>query len=104
METNKLSGIVVYTIHNNPTLRDALRNTLVEKMEAEFLDESTYGVPIASKLRNQTKQNLIKICHDVEKETKSNYLEDDSVSLYWPTYKEESGDDRYIERVIIIGE
>ena len=102
METNKLSGIVVYTIHNNPTLREALREALKLKMQAYEIDESTYGVPISSILREQVK-NLKKICEDVEKELKKDYQDNDFVSLYVPTYKEESGEDRYIKRLKIIG-
>lgn len=103
METNKLSGIVVYTIHDNPTLRDAIREALKLKMQAYEIDESTYGVPIPGILLEQVKK-LKKICEDVAKEVKNNYRNNDYVSLYVPTYSEESGDNRYIKRVIIIGE
>ena len=103
METNKLSGIVVYTIHDNSTLRDALREALKLKMGADEIDESTYGMPIPGILREQEK-NLKKTCEDVAKEMKCNYLDNDFVSLYVPTYKEESGENRYIKRVKIIGE
>lgn len=70
METNKLSGIVVYTIHNNSTLRDALREALKLKMQAYEIDESTYGVPIPGILLEQVKK-LKKICEDVAKEVKT---------------------------------
>ena len=102
MNTNKLSGIVVYTIHDNDELRNELRNAF-KNIGAESLDESTYGIPIKGEPREDTIKRLKAICKTAKKNTNSSYGENDFVTLYWPTYKEESGDDRYLKQTPIIG-
>ena len=101
MDTDKLSGIVVYTIHDNDSLRNALREALKEKLQAEELDESTYGIPIAGDMRNTIKLKLESICKEVEKDQNCPFSFKDTIRLYWPTYPEESGKERFIKQVQI---
>ena len=102
MDTNKLSGIVVYTIHGNDALRDAIRAGIQEKFTSKPLDESTYGISIQDKIRDDVKITLTSICEKAKGESKSEFLNDDFVCLYHPTFKEESGDNRYIKQVYIV--
>ncbi len=102
METDRLSGIVVYTIHDNDPLRDALKNGITEKCKGEPLDESTYGIPIQGAIRDKTVHDLKDICIEARKKSNSDFKEHDIVCLYFPTYPEESGDNRYIRQVYII--
>lgn len=102
METDRLSGIIVYTIHDNDSLRDALKNGIVEKYKEEQLDESTYGIPIQGITRDKAVQELKDICLEACKKSNSNFKDHDIVCLYFPTYPEESGDNRYIRQVYII--
>ena len=101
MNTDKLSGIVVYTIHDNDDLRDEFRTALIS-IGAEFLDESTYGLPIQGMPREDTINRLKAICKTAEEKSKAIFSKNDFVALYWPTYYWESGDDRYIKQTIII--
>lgn len=102
MDTNKLSGIVVYTIHENDLLRDALRKGITENFGGEFLDESTYGIPIHGAIRNDIVQSLKNICNKACNDSNSVFLENDFVCLYYPSNPEESGDNRYIRQVYIV--
>ena len=95
MNTDKLSGIVVYTIHDND-LRNEFHNALI-KIGAEFLDQSTYGIAIQGENRKEVVKQLKDIC--TIDETKWN--KEDFVRLYWPTFKEETDDDRFIKQTII---
>jgi hypothetical protein len=100
MNTDKLSGIVVYTIHDD-NLRNKFREALID-INAEYLDDSTYGVPIQGMLRNDTIEKLKCVCGKAEKDTDGIFGKDDFVTLYWPTYKKESGEERYIKQTRII--
>lgn len=85
MDTNKLSGIVVYTVHKNDTLREALRKGIEEKFTSESLDESTYGICIQGLLLDEVKKTLNSICEKAETESDSTFLAEDIVCLYYPT-------------------
>lgn len=102
MNTEKLSGIVVYTIHDNDVLRNELRNGF-KNLGAESLDESTYGIPINGELRAEVINRMKVICETAKENTNSSFCDNDFVTLYWPTNKEESGDDRYLKQTPIIG-
>lgn len=93
---------MVYTIHDNDVLRDELRNGF-KNIGAESLDESTYGVPINGDTRSNTIEQLKSICETAVNEAKTSFSENDFVTLYWPTYKDETGNDRYIKQTPIIG-
>ena len=99
MNTDKLSGIVVYTIHDNDDLRNEFHNALINK-GAEFLDESTYGIPIQGEI--DAINLLISICNTAQKNTKSTFGKDDFVTLYRPTYYENTDKGRFIKQVRII--
>lgn len=100
MNTDKLSGIVVYTIHNDD-LRNKFREALIE-IEAGYLDDSTYGIPIQGMLRNEALEKLERACEKAEKDSDEKFGNDDFVTLYWPTYKKETGEKRYIKQTRII--
>ena len=71
-------------------------------IEAEYLDDSTYGISIQGMLRNDTIEKLKCACGKAEKDSGGNYGKDDFVTHYWPTYKKESGEERYIKQTRII--
>ena len=92
MNTDKLSGIVVYTIQDD-NLRNEFRTALIT-IGAELLDQSTYSIPIQGE--KDATNMLNSICKTAQKNSKSTFGEKDFVKLYRPSYKEESGDGRYI--------
>ena len=100
MNTDKLSGIVVYTIQDD-NLRNEFRTALIT-IGAEPLDQSTYGIPIQGEPRVNTVNRLKAICETAKKMSKASFGGNDFVALYWPTYDWESGDDRYIKQTKII--
>lgn len=99
MDTNKLSGIVVYTIHKNDTLREALRKGIEEKFKSESLDESTYGICIQGMLLDYVRKALNSICEKAKTESDSSFSEEDLVCLYYPN---SVGKERYIRQLYII--
>ena len=100
MNKDKLSGIVVYTIHDNDALRNALCKALEDNLKAEFLDESTYGIAIQGEI--DAVDILNSICNTVQKNSNSTFGEKDFVSLYRPTYYENTDKNRYIRQTRII--
>lgn len=100
-QNDKLSGIVVYTIHNNDTLRDTLRELIKGKYTAIYIDESTYGIPIQSENKKNVVKELKELSKKACKETDSKYSDNDSVCLYYPTFYENSRVNRYIKQVYI---
>ncbi len=100
-QNDKLSGIVVYTIHDNDKLRDTLRDLIKAKYTATYLDESTYGIPIQSENRQKVIDELRELCDKACTKNNSKYSGNDSVCLYYPTFYENSRVNRYIKQVYI---
>ena len=101
MDTSKLSGIVVYTIHENTALRNNLRKELKDKMKADELNESTYGVAIQGQLRSEIINKLQEICKKASEGLEQSYSPEDFVCLYWVTTVEETKNERYIKEIKI---
>lgn len=102
MNTDKLSGIVVYTIYDNDDLRNALCNALKDNMRAEYLDDSTYGIAIRGQLTKDILESLKNICKKAEETTKTRFGNKDFVVLYRIAYPNETGDECCIKRTRII--
>lgn len=102
MNIEKLSGIVVYTIHDKDELREALRNALVEQMHAEYLDESTYGVPINGCITSEVVCNLGNFCKSAEAKAGVKFDSSDFVTLYYPNLFTSPKNEAFIKRVIIV--
>lgn len=98
MNTDKLSGIVVYTIQDDE-LRDEFRNALLS-IGAEPLDQSTYSIPIQGEM--DATNMLNSICNTAQKNSKTTFGEKDFVTLYRPTYFEYTERHRYIKQMRII--
>lgn len=104
MDSNKLSGIVVYTIHENDSLRDALREGIknAKNFKTKPLDESTYGIYIKGRLPDAIFKELETICENAKKESKLGFSNSDLVCLYYLAYSEESKKESYIKQKYVI--
>ena len=102
MEQKRFTGIVTYTLcEKESPLRDAFRNTLKEKLEAEPLDESTYGLRIGGCIHKDIIEKLKSICNLAEEISGQKFEGNGFVNFFYPTSCEESGKDRFIIQIKI---
>ena len=93
----------MYTIKND-SLRDAVREGIIEKFGNLPLDQSTYEIRCAARGSNEIKGQLEEICKRAKTDSGADFCEDDFITFYRATNSNYLDDQRdRIERITIIG-